>query len=288
MAATKIIVVSGADSAYFGYLKDLVRSIHAQPDGEGVSIGVLDLGLTPEEIGWLTKAGAKCLDPGWDYKFSDTSTQFFKAMTARPHLPKHFPGYDVYLWLDADAWVQDWAAIELYLEGARRHGFAITPEVDRSYLPFNKQGLYTELQFRNYSQSFDAETARKLSPFPVINCGVFAAKASAPHWDLWSSTLGETFQRSVHFFSEQTALNYILYMKELTVAYLPSWCNWLCHRATPLCTNDGRRLVEPALPYRTLGIVHVTANTKGAMFDLATIGGGTVRRSLHFEAGTAS
>ncbi|MGH6976466.1 MAG: hypothetical protein ACREED_05505 [Stellaceae bacterium] len=32
---------------------------------------------------------------------------------AFPFLRRYFPGYDVYLWLDGDTWVQDAEAIEL-------------------------------------------------------------------------------------------------------------------------------------------------------------------------------
>ena len=51
----------------------------------------------------------------------------FKAQFARPFLPRHFPGYETYLWIDADAWLQDWRAVELYVAAACGDRLAITP-----------------------------------------------------------------------------------------------------------------------------------------------------------------
>jgi len=60
-------------------------------------------------------------------------------MTARPYLPKHFPGHAVYLWIDADAWVQDDTVLDIFVSGARRGMLAVVPEVDRGYWTIHKR-----------------------------------------------------------------------------------------------------------------------------------------------------
>ena len=73
--------------------------------------------------------------PGWDIEFPgrDRMPETFKAQVARPFLPRHFPGYQMYLWIDADAWLQDWRAVELYCARRVASSLAITPEIDRAY-----------------------------------------------------------------------------------------------------------------------------------------------------------
>jgi hypothetical protein len=41
---------------------------------------------------------------------------------------------------------------------------------------------------------FDAETARDLCVFPLLNCGVFAAHVDAPHWEAWAALLAESLR----------------------------------------------------------------------------------------------
>ena len=39
---------------------------------------------------------------------------------------KYFPGYKKYLWIDCDAWVNDWKSVELYFEAAAKRKLGIT------------------------------------------------------------------------------------------------------------------------------------------------------------------
>ena len=56
----------------------------------------------------------------------------YKALTARPFLPRYFPGFDLYFWIDADCWVQQGDAIALFLRAARTGALAAAPEIHRS------------------------------------------------------------------------------------------------------------------------------------------------------------
>jgi len=211
--------------------------------------------------------------------------EYLKAMVSRPRLPHYVRGAEILVWLDADTWVQRWDAIELLLQGADATGFAIVPEIDRSYTPFyDGQPLATSL-FDWYRTCFDEATARELFLYPLLNCGVFAARSDAPHWGVWARLLDESLRRATLFVSEQTALNVALRTRGLPVSQLPSRCNWICYRAPPLCTADGRELLDPQLPHTPLGIVHLAGyhyETKEAPKALATPEGGTVTRPLSY------
>jgi len=202
-------------------------------------------------------------------------------MTARPQLPKWFPGYDIYVWIDADAWVQDWKAVRLYISSAQKLTFAITPETDRSYHPLD---IY-QWQLRNCRLCFNEDFAQKLALFPVINSGVFAATADAPHWQEWSTVLGAALRlgREPLFYAEQTVLNAVIRMKNLPTAFLPATHNWACARAMPMCSEDGTILLEPDPPHELLGVVHLTAGTKNGRVQLKDVKGNTHSRSLRFK-----
>src|SRR6478735_102478 len=131
----KRIIVSAADSKYYELLIDLISSIEDSKGNFDVAIGVLDVGLTADQRRTLSGRVRHVVTPDWDYQFSASATapQHLKAMTARPYLPKYFPGYDVIMWMDADTWVQKWSAVELYFDKANAKGLAICQELDRSY-----------------------------------------------------------------------------------------------------------------------------------------------------------
>ncbi len=276
-------IATAGDDAYFPLLQGLVRSIRAFPQGAGVPITVLDLGLGVEERRWLTGKGARLAVPGWDHPFDRPMPEYFKAMVSRPHLPRHVPDATTILWLDADCWVQDWSAIELLLAGAAATGFAIVPELDRAYTPFYDGAPYAHHLHDWYKACFDEATARRLFAYPLLNCGVFAARRDAPHWALWARLLAESLSRTVLFVSEQVALNLALRTGGLPFSQLPARCNWICFRATPFSSADGRLLLEPELPHAPLGILHLAGYPLPRKLDprtLSTPDGGTVTRPL--------
>ena len=277
-------IISAANSKFFQLLRGLVLSIRRHPQGAGVPIGVLNVGLEPGEIAWLSERGVKVATPEWDFDFGEGKPpEYFKAMVSRPHLPKYFGGVDILIWIDSDAWVQDWSAIELLVAGAGRRGFAIVPEIDRSYTPFYDNATYNAHHHYWLVQCFDKETADKLYAYPLFNVGVFAARADAPHWSAWATLLADSFRRHIAFPSEQTALNVVLRTQDLPFSMLPSHCNWICYRALPFCSEDGGILLDPQLPHQPLGIVHMAGpGMKDQDFTLQTQGGATVTRSLQY------
>ena len=73
---------------------------------------------------------------------------------------------------------------------------------------------------------------------------------------------------------------------------MPSRCNWPVHHATPAWDAGRGLLVEPAMPYDPLGILHLTIYTKRlTALDVRERGGshaGQVRpRSLRWPGRTA-
>ena len=52
---------------------------------------------------------------------------------SKPFIPDMFPGYEGYVWIDADVWFQDENAIQDYIEAARMTGASFAFESHPSY-----------------------------------------------------------------------------------------------------------------------------------------------------------
>jgi lipopolysaccharide biosynthesis glycosyltransferase len=290
----RAIAITGGDANYFDLMRDCIDSLQATPEGRAMSLGILDCGLTDEQRAWCRACGATLVVPQWDFEFPgrEKLKDGYKALTARPFLPRYFPGFDLYLWIDGDCWVQQGDVVALFLAAARTGRLAVAPEIHRSMRHYRH--AWTEFSTINgaaYESAFGKEIADRLIRYPLINAGVFAIAADAPHWQGWAELLGEALQRSTDM-TDQIALNVLAYDKGFACEPLPSRCNWPVHHATPAWDADRALFVEPAMPYEPLGILHLTIYTKRlATMDVREVGGahaGQVRaRSLRWPGRTA-
>jgi hypothetical protein len=277
------ILVTASNENYFPLLRGLLESIEKNGDGS-VDIGVLDVGLAAATSKQLAARGVRVVAPPWDYKLASEPPGFALAQTARPHLPKHFPGYDIYMWLDADTWIQDWNAVGFYTECARSHGFAVTPESDRSYWQILPDGEVPVVRYQMFRSCFQEAPARTLAAFPLINSGVFAAHAAAPHWQQWSELLGEILGRQGWtFYAEQNSLNVVIrngMNAGLKTAFLPASYNWMCNVGPVM--HDGEAFTEPNPPYERLKILHLASGAGNGIHKVLTLDGHERHMSLRF------
>jgi hypothetical protein len=282
-----LVIVTGADSVYFPLLQDAVLSVRAlRPD---VAIGVFDLGLDADERGWLEGRVSHVVRPQWDFDFPGRARapEALKAELARPFLPKYFPGYRMYLWLDADAWVQDWRIVELYCDAAGRDKLAITPEIDRAYKRhYKRPKLFgMNLGWKNYRRAFGWRVADRLGRNPTVNVGVLALHAEAPHWAAWRRVLAGVLQRTSFTPAGQTALNYVVFAEHLPVNFLPAYCNWMPGDAAPAFDAARGLFVEPYAPHHVIGVMHLAgAEQKSLVFRLPRLDGGTIESGLRYGA----
>ncbi|HYM71711.1 MAG TPA: hypothetical protein VET89_01930 [Stellaceae bacterium] len=282
---TDLIIVSAADSGYFPLLHDAVSSVRAL--NRDVPVGVLDLGLAPDQLAWLGNQAVQIVRPGWDVDFPgrERMPETFKAQVARPFLPRHFPGYEMYFWLDADAWLQEWRAVELYCAAAGSGKLAIALELDRAYKRHYKRPklLGMNLAWKTYREAFGWRVADRLGRNPTANCGVFALHRTAPHWAAWARVMTRVLHRTRFFFVEQIALNYAIFGDGLPANFLPAYCNWAVGDALPAFDAARRLFVEPHAPHETIGVVHLAGpDQKTGVFRLDCLDGGTVETSLRY------
>ena len=294
-SASDLIICSAADSGYFPLLRDAVLSVRALHTE--VPIGVLDLGLLPAQLEWLAAMRVRVVRPGWDVEFPGRARmpETFKAQVARPFLPRHFPGYEMYFWIDADAWLQDWRTVELYCAAAGSDRLAITLEIDRAYKRHYKRPKFLgfTLAWKCYREAFGWRAADRLGRNPIANSGVFALHRDAPHWAHWARVMTRALQRTRFFSAEQIALNYAIFAERLPANLLPAYCNWMVGDAAPAFDAARGLFVEPYAPHEVIGVVHLAGfEQKNKIFRLdrladGRLGGGTVETSLRFSESRA-
>ncbi len=276
------LIVSAADEAFFPFLRDLLLSMAATRSGEAPALGILDLGLIAPQRRWLGRFTDKIVEPDWDLTVPDKakSVPAFRGLTARPFLPKYFPGFDLYLWLDADIWLQDWSGLALYLAGAMEGQAAATPQVDRAYL---HGASLLRWRVDGMTKAFGRKAATILMQYPHINLGAFAIRREAPHWAAFAQSYQEAIERSGEVFrADQVAFNHAVYLRRLPIQLLPARCNWLCHLRAPIWDEAAGVFCEPYLPYPRISMLHLSADSKDGTMEIRTRSGGTKTMTLRY------
>lgn len=282
------IVITAGNVAFFELAQGCIQSIRDRSEGRDVTLGFLDLGCSDEQRAWLSTHVEFVRTPEWEFEFPnrDKVPSYLCGLLARPFLRRYFPDRDVYVWLDADAWVQDWRAVELLMQGARRRqGLAIVPELDRGFqMQYGHLPRWWEIVEGWYAEAFDRDLAQQLRSFPLLNAGVFALHEKAPHWSVWEMCLREALRRGCTLLTDQMALNLVVYGQGLfpRTELLPAWVNWTCHAGLPAWDAAKSQLVEPYLPHTPIGILHLTGPKKlggpaDQNFTLSTTEGGQTR-----------
>ena len=293
----KVTIVAFADESYFPLLYELVISIREHASPEQCAISILNAGLSDEQLHQIRPHVQHIAPPKWDLQ----RLPFYKkrkpqqmAFTCLPFLPSYFPGYDVYIWLDADCWVADWDAIELFIEGAMRRKLTICSSVDRSYSPvqfikwmFHRPHKIRSFLYKHAKKVFGARVAEEMALLPELNTGAFALHREAPHWAVWAKLMEAAAPRARVYGIDQLTAAMMIYREGLPVELLPAWCNWLCARALPIIDNAGGKLLEPYLPHHPIGIMHLAGlnperSDPNLMISLETTDGGRTERSLRY------
>ena len=289
-----------ADSKYFELLSELIDSIQRFEQSKEVGICILDAGLTEDQKLKLSQKVDDIKSAEWDIKvpaFKVMGKEWLKSQVSRAFLPKYFPGYEKYLWIDADAWVNKWEALDLYFKGSNANKLAISTSADRSYGRVLRAdwliGSIAKVKSQNYkhakSSGFSETVARKIALMPHLNIGVFCLNADAPHWVVWQKNLKQALSSGKIFGSEQVAMNIAIYVDDLEIEILPAYCNWT-HIYRLKFDTVNNTLVEPYLPNHEIGIVHLAGKTsdvvrfnKNYLSEIKTLEGKIIKKSLRFS-----
>ena len=294
------VIISLADSNYFELLNDLVDSIKRFKESDNTAICIMDAGLTEDQKSILAGKVEEIKPADWDIEvpeFKIRGKEWLKSQVSRAFLPKYFPNYKKYLWIDADAWVNSWEAIELYFKGCENNKLSIATSADRAYGRVLRAewffGSFARIKSQNYkhakSSGFSEKIARQVALKPHLNIGVFALQENAPHWKVWQKNLKIALKAGKIWGSEQIAMNIAIYHDEMDVEILPAYCNWTLIEALKF-DKDKDTLVEPYLPNHKIGIVHFAGKNndqirknKDFVSKIKTVDGDLIDKKLRFN-----
>ncbi len=298
------VIVSLADSNYFDLLNELVDSIKSFKESSEVAICILDAGLSSEQIEILSKKVDEIKKAEWDIEvpgYKIRGKEWLKSQVSRAFLPKYFPNYDKYLWIDCDAWVHDWASIDLYFKACEKGKLGITQTMGPGYKIMSKAkwifGKIALIKSQNFKHAVSSKiglnNARKLAFAPHINIGVFSLKGDSPCWNNWQKNLVKTLSSGKIFGSEGLAINMSVYIDEVETEFLPLNCNWIASNLLPKFNEERNIFVEPYLPNYKIGIMHLAAGiwrdnkdmrvNKDIQIEIKTLEDKTVLKSLRYS-----
>ena len=297
-------IVSLADSNYFDLLNELIDSILKFPEGKEVDICILDAGLSDEQKKILEKKVSEIKKAEWDIEvpgYKVGQKEWLKSQVSRAFLPKYFPGYKKYLWIDCDAWVNDWFSVELYFKACESGKLGITQTIGPGYRIMSKVkwlfGKIASIKSQNFKHAISSkigiENARKLAFSPHLNIGVFSLEENSPCWKNWQKNLTKTLNSGKIFGSEGLAINMSVYIDEIETEFLPLNCNWIASNLLPKYDEQNQSFVEPFLPNSKIGIMHLAAGLwkdgkdmrvdKSIEVDIKTLSNKTISKSLRFN-----
>ena len=300
----KNVIVSLADANYFPLLDELVDSIKRFKQSEDVAICILDAGLKQDQRDSLSKKVDEIKNAEWDIEvpgYKVKGKEWLKSQVSRAFLPKYFPNYEKYLWIDCDAWVNDWSCVELYFKACDDGKLGITQTIGPGYKItskvnwlFGKLALIKSQNFKHAVKSkISYADARKLAFAPHINIGVFSLEKDSKGWSTWQNNLEKTLKAGNIFGSEGLAINMSVYIDNLETEFLPLNCNLITSNLLPKYDQKQSTFVEPYLPNYKIGIMHLAAGIwkdgkdmrvdKTIKIELETLDKNKILKSLRYN-----
>ena len=298
------VIVSLADSNYFELLNELIDSIKSFENSNETAICILDAGLSEDQKSKLSQKVDEIKQAEWDIIVPDSKVkgrEWLKSQVSRAFLPKYFPNYEKYLWIDCDAWVNDWESVELYFKACDNNKLGITQTIGPGYKITSKVswifGKLAIIKSQNFKHAIKSKLgyskARKLAFAPHINIGVFSLEKDSKIWKVWQENLKLTLKGGDIFGSEQLAMNMSVYIDDVKTEFLPLNCNWITSNLLPKFDEENSTFVEPYLPNYKIGIIHLAAGiwkdkkdmrlNKEIKIDIKSLEGKTLSKSLRFN-----
>ncbi len=299
----KNTIVSLADSNYFNLLLELVDSIKQFPQSSNTAICILDAGLKEDQRKILLDKVDEIKSAEWDIEVPALKVlgkEWLKSQVSRAFLPKYFPNYEKYLWIDCDAWVNDWETIDLYFKACNGKKLGITQTLAPGYKVMSKVswvfGKIAVIKSQNFKHAISSKiglkNARKIAFAPHINIGVFSLEKNSDCWAVWQKNLKISLRSGKVFGSEGLAINMSVYIDEIDTEFLPIKCNWIASNLLPKFDEINKTFVEPNLPNYKIGIMHLAAGIwkdnkdmrtdKSIKVNIENLDGRKTQRSLRF------
>ena len=273
----RVLIVSASDSRFIGFLRGMITSLEPALATPNVDLACLDIGLSPADKTWLARYTDTIVAPrshlGID---ASAHSPALLSFLARPFLREYFPGYDVYVWIDSDIWLQDPGVVATYVEGAQATGMAVTHEEEHAY---RFQPWLFGWTAKHFLLGYGPLVGPWLLSRAHVNAGFFALASDAPQWDAWVRRYEAAIRRTGALVPhDQFALNHSIHAKEgrrSPARLLDPDCNWICERGTPMWDDANGAYCKPYAPYQSLRAIHLAGPAKRKQFVIRRTGGGS-------------
>ena len=292
------IIVSSADSKYFFLLKELFLSLDRSGILSDYQFSILDTGLTKEQKIFFLDNSVIIKEAIWNTsvpKFKILGRENLKTQVARAYLPNYFENYKLYIWLDADMWLNDIESFYFYEKGVLNDKLTIVPQSDRAYVKnANVEWLFgfpkkiKTINYKNISKSISKSLGRKYAFHSTLNAGAFAINDNVNIWKCFQKNIKLAAKKGRIFGTDQVALALSIYEDGLPSEFLPSYCNWMCEFNMPKFDNKKNQFVEPYIPNNPIALVHLAGlddirQDKNILSDIETIDGLHIKKSLRYN-----
>jgi hypothetical protein len=265
MARPKTIVITGGDGGFFQFISETILSLQGLQTQRGFDLGVLDQGLSSEQLDWLGARGVQSVKPEWD----DDIPQNLRdpraiGLVARSELRDYFPGYSSYLWFDADAWAQTPEFFDTYICAAETVGAAVATEGHPAYRPTLAERRWWAA---NLIYLYGA-AGLGLAIQPSINIGLLALSDTAPHWKAWKDRYRQTIAKRGKLNMDQHAFHAAVHLDDLPTLKLHPRHNWICTLATPVWNPVSKKFCDPVAPHAPISVLHLAGPNKRRLYDI--------------------
>ncbi|MDC0453204.1 glycosyl transferase [Alphaproteobacteria bacterium] len=292
------IIVSSADSKYFFLLKELFLSLDKSGILSDYQFSILDTGLTEEQRFFFLDHSVIIKEAIWNTSvpnFKILGRDNLKTQVARAYLPDYFEDYKLYIWLDADMWLNDTKSFNLYEKGAFNNKLTIVPQSDRAYVKnANVEWLFgfpkkiKTINYKNISKSISKSLGRKYAFHSTLNAGAFAINDNVNIWKCFQKNIKLAAKKGRIFGTDQVALALSIYEDGLPSEFLPAYCNWMCEFNMPKFDSENGQFVEPYIPNHPIALVHLAGLDdirldKNILSDVETLDGLQIKKSLRFN-----
>lgn len=260
----RICCVLACDAGFFHQARaciDTLTHCIAKIAGPAVDIAFVAIGLTTKQRDWLEARQVFVFEGLRELPRFAGAPDHSYALTCRPYLPRIFPGYDGYVWIDCDIRFLLPSGLAIYLQCLTdpQASVAIAQETEGTYcvnadprLAYN----YHTARVTRLLEVYDPTLVEQCRYYTPFNSGVFAARRDLPIWELFRRNLHLSLAARYDRMREQDALN--IAILELGRAIpVPSVCNWLCSLALPIRRADGTWR-HPREEDRVISVAHLT------------------------------
>lgn len=268
----KVVVTTAADSGYYDMFQGMIHSLRSFDSGQDLDICCFDLGLKKDERAWLENEGVVFAQPKWHMGITDGMMPYWHmAEVVRPYVRDYFPGYDHYMWLDPDLWLQDGGVIDRLVAGSADVGAAIAHESDSAYV---FQPWLVGWNLKHKILGLGIKDGLTLMVKQHLNCGVYCMAADAPHWDAWESLLQKAVSATSRVAPHsQFTFNQMYHCNKLPMRILDSADNWICDRAPPVWDDEKLLYCKPYAPFEPLSLLHLAGPAKRRCYTIKTTSG---------------